>query len=50
MSMDNEVYVKRLFRVPKRILARSDNPSYPEFELKDGFLILGRVIYRLERM
>lgn len=44
-----DIYVKRLFRVPGKLIARSDNPLYPEFDLtSDSFEILGKVIYKME--
>lgn len=46
-----ELYVKRLFKTPTHIMAKSDNAIYPEFKLQDKeFQVLGRVIYRMEKM
>ncbi len=51
IRVEDELYVKRLVRVPGKIIAKSDNNSYPDFELSgDNFEILGRVIYRMERV
>lgn len=51
VRVEDELYVKRLVRVPGKIIAKSDNNSYPDFELSgDNFEILGRVIYRMERV
>lgn len=48
---EDELYVKRLVRVPGKIIAQSDNKAYPDFELSgDNFEVLGRVIYRMERV
>lgn len=48
-----ELFVKRLFKLPGQIMARSDNAGagYGEFSvnLKES-QILGRVIYRMERV
>lgn len=48
-----ELFVKRLFKLPGKIMARSDNAGagYGEFSvnLKESE-ILGRVIYRMERV
>lgn len=44
-----DLFVKRLFRVPGKLIAKSDNPLYPEFDLtSDSFEILGKVIYKME--
>ena len=44
-----DIFVKRLFRVPGKLIAKSDNPLYPEFDLtSDSFEILGKVIYKME--
>lgn len=50
VRVDDEVYVKRLFKVPGKILARSDNAGFPEFTLDGNFAVLGRVIYKMERV
>lgn len=45
-----DLFVKRLFRIPGKLIARSDNSLYPEFDLLvDSFEILGKVIYKMER-
>lgn len=44
-----ELFVKRLFRIPGKLIAKSDNSLYPEFDLtSDSFEILGKVIYKME--
>lgn len=50
VRMGEEVFVKRLFRVPGKILAKSDNETYPAFDLDADFEILGRVIYSMQRV
>jgi len=50
VRMGEEVFVKRLFRVPGKILAKSDNETYPAFDLDLDFEILGRVIYSMQRV
>lgn len=46
-----ELYVKRLFKLPSQVIARSDNKDYPEFPFgEDGCEVLGRVIYRMEKV
>ena len=50
VRMDEEVFVKRLFKVPGKILAKSDNENYPTFEIYGNFEILGRVIYSMQRV
>jgi len=48
---NEELYVKRLFKTPTHIIAKSDNTIYPEFKLQDKeFQVLGKVIYRMEKM
>lgn len=45
-----DLFVKRLFRVPGKLIARSDNALYPEFDLLvDSFEVLGKVIYKMEK-
>lgn len=47
----DELYVKRLFKMPGIVIARSDNKTYPEFPLKlNECEILGRVVYKMERV
>lgn len=48
----DDLFVKRLYKMPGgKIVARSDNDRYPEFNLSDEpFEILGHVIYRMERV
>ena len=47
----DELYVKRLFKLPSHIIARSDNKEYPEFPFgEEGSEVLGRVIYKMERV
>ena len=47
----DELYVKRLFKMPGKLIARSDNVSYPEFPISlDECEILGRVVYKMERV
>lgn len=44
-----DTFVKRLFRVPGKLIAKSDNAIYPEFDLtSDSFEVLGKVIYKME--
>lgn len=44
-----DLFVKRLFRIPGKLIARSDNSLYPEFDLtSDNFEVLGKVIYKME--
>lgn len=50
VRMGEGVFVKRLFRVPGKILAKSDNETYPAFDLDIDFEILGRVIYSMQRV
>jgi len=50
VRMNEEVFVKRLFRVPGKILAKSDNENYPAFDIEGDFEILGRVIYSMQRV
>lgn len=50
VRMNEEVFVKRLFRVPGKILAKSDNENYPAFNIEGDFEILGRVIYSMQRV
>lgn len=46
---DDELYVKRMFRLPKdRIILKSDNQYYPDIEIvSDNFKIIGQVIKAL---
>lgn len=48
----DDLFVKRLYKMPGgKIVARSDNDRYPEFNLtNEPFEILGHVIYRMERV
>ncbi len=50
VRMGDEVFVKRLFRVPGKVLAKSDNENYPAFDIDGDFEILGRVIYSMQRV
>lgn len=51
IRVEDELYVKRLVRVPGKIIAKSDNSIYPDFELVgDNFEVLGRVIYRMGKV
>lgn len=48
-----ELFVKRLFKMPGKIMARSDNATagYSEFPLDlSNCQVLGRVLYRMERV
>lgn len=48
-----ELFVKRLFKMPGKIMARSDNATagYSEFPLDlSNSQVLGRVLYRMERV
>lgn len=45
--LGDEVYVKRIFKAPNtpRLILKSDNPVYPQFEaIEDEFKIIGKVI------
>lgn len=45
----DDIFVKRLFKVPGKLIAKSDNALYPEFDLtSDIFEVLGKVIYKME--
>lgn len=48
----DDLFVKRLYKMPGgKIVARSDNDRYPEFNLtNEPFEVLGHVIYRMERV
>lgn len=50
LRVEDDLYVKKLFKVPNKIIAKSDNANYPEFDLVDNFEVLGRVIYRMEKV
>jgi phage repressor protein C with HTH and peptisase S24 domain len=45
--LGDEVYVKRIFKYPnnEKLILKSDNPVYPQFEAKKGeFEIIGKVV------
>lgn len=49
IRMNEEVFVKRIFIAPKGLIVKSDNPDYPQFDIKkDEAEILGQVIYTME--
>ena len=53
LRCQDELFVKRLFKMPGKIMARSDNATagYGEFPLDmSNCQILGRVLYRMERV
>ncbi len=49
LDIDGATYVKRLMRRPGgRLLVRSENPSYPDYEVtigQDGFRVVGEVMW-----
>lgn len=50
VRFEEDLFVKRLFRLPGKLIAKSDNPIYPEFDLTSDFEVLGKVIYKMERI
>lgn len=49
IRMNDEVFVKRIFIGPRGLIVKSDNPDYPQFDIKkDEAEILGQVIYTME--
>ncbi|MDR0467484.1 MAG: helix-turn-helix domain-containing protein [Campylobacteraceae bacterium] len=51
IKIENEVFIKRLLKIPGQIIVRSDNKdTYPDFNFKEDCVIIGRVIYRVEEI
>jgi len=49
IRMNDEIFVKRLFVAHNGLIVKSDNPDYPQFNIKkDEIEILGQVIYTME--
>lgn len=49
IRINDEVFVKRIFISPYGLIVKSDNPDYPQFDIKkDQADILGQVIYTME--
>ena len=49
IRMNDEIFVKRLYISPNGLIVKSDNPDYPQFNIKkDEIEILGQVIYTME--
>ncbi len=49
--LDDEIFIKRLFKAGDNIVVRSDNSKYPEFNVpNDRLEILGRVIWKSGEM
>jgi len=49
VKFSGEVYAKRIFKAPKSLIIKSDNPQYPQYEVQpDEIEILGQIIYNME--
>lgn len=44
-----EVYAKRIYKAPKSLIIKSDNPQYPQYEVQpEDIEVLGQIIYNME--
>lgn len=49
VKFSGEVYAKRIFKAPKSLIIKSDNPQYPQYEVQiEDIEVLGQIIYNME--